>query len=81
MLALGVCAEGCSEYMTPLWDQVWPFIEAGLHDQDASVRKATCVAVGCMCEFLEEECVAKHTVLVPVSVMRLFGSPRLIYSC
>lgn len=66
MLALGVAVEGCSEFMTPLMAQVWPVIEAGLQDADATVRKATCVGVSCLCEWLEEECVTKHSVLVPV---------------
>lgn len=68
MLALGVAVDGCSEYMTPRMDEVWPLIESGLQDSDASVRKATCVAVSCLCEWLEEQCAAKHAVLVPVSV-------------
>ena len=67
MLALGVSVEGCSEFMTPLMNQVWPVIEAGLQDSDAGVRRATCVAVSCLCEWLEDECVSRHTVLVPVS--------------
>ncbi|KAG1864849.1 armadillo-type protein [Suillus subluteus] len=67
MLALGVAVEGCSEFMTPLMSHIWPVIEAGLQDGDNSVRKATCVAVSCLCEWLEEECVAKHAVLVPIS--------------
>ena len=67
LLALGVCVEGCSEFMTPLMNAVWPVIERGLNDRDASVRKATCVTVSCLCEWLEEECVAKHAALVPVS--------------
>ena len=67
ILALGVAVEGCSEYMTPLMSQIWPLIEAGLRDQDASVRKATCVSISCLCEWLEDECVAKHAVLIPVS--------------
>lgn len=66
MLALGISVEGCSEFMTPLMSQVWPIIEAGLGDSDATVRKATCVAVSCLCEWMEDECVAKHAVLVPV---------------
>jgi importin-4 len=66
MLALGVSVEGCSEYMTPLMSQVWPVVEAGLQDSDAGVRRATCVAVSCLCEWLEDECVSRHTVLVPV---------------
>jgi importin-4 len=66
MLALGVSVEGCSEFMTPLMGHVWPFIEAGLQDGDAGVRKATCIAVSCLCEWLEDECVSKHAVLMPV---------------
>ncbi|KAF7790180.1 hypothetical protein EIP86_001132 [Pleurotus ostreatoroseus] len=65
ILALGVAVEGCSEYMTPLMSQIWPFIESGLRDQDASVRKATCVSISCLCEWLEEECVGKHAILIP----------------
>jgi importin-4 len=68
MLALGVSVEGCSEYMTPLMSQVWPVVEAGLQDSDAGVRRATCVAVSCLCEWLEDECVSRHTVLVPVRI-------------
>ncbi|KAI0070029.1 ARM repeat-containing protein [Panus rudis PR-1116 ss-1] len=74
MLALGVVVEGCSEFMTPLMNEVWPIVEAGLRDPDASVRKASCVAVSCLCEWLEEECVAKHQVLVPI-IMELVNDP------
>ena len=74
MLALGVSVEGCSEFMTPLMGQVWPIIEAGLQDGDGTVRKASCVAVSCLCEWLEEECAAKHAFLVP-TVMQLVNDP------
>lgn len=74
MLALGVSVEGCSEFMTPLMSQVWPIIEAGLQDQDGTVRKASCVAVSCLCEWLEEECAAKHSFLVP-TMMQLVNDP------
>ncbi|KAG9309494.1 ARM repeat-containing protein [Chiua virens] len=74
MLALGVVVEGCSEFMTPVMSQVWPIIDAGLQDVDASVRKATCVAVSCMCEWLEEGCAARHATLVP-AIMNLVHDP------
>ncbi|KAF8216431.1 armadillo-type protein [Mycena galopus ATCC 62051] len=74
MLALGICVEGCSEYMTPLLSAVWPVIEAGIQDSDAGVRKASCVAVCCMCEWLSEECVTRHAVLVP-GIMALINDP------
>ncbi|KAI6149260.1 ARM repeat-containing protein [Pisolithus tinctorius] len=74
MLALGVAVEGCSEFMTPLMDHVWPIIETGLHDPESSVRKATCVAVSCLCEWLEEDCAAKHGTLIP-AIMNLVHDP------
>jgi hypothetical protein len=66
MLALGVAVEGCSEYMSPIMAHVWPVIEQGLGDPDASVRKASCIALSCLCEWMEDDCAAKHPVLVPV---------------
>ena len=78
ILALGVSVEGCSEFMTPLMPQVWPIIEAGLVDGDASVRKATCVAVSCLCEWLEDDCSAKHGVLVPVRFFKFFIAPATL---
>ncbi|OCH91411.1 ARM repeat-containing protein [Obba rivulosa] len=74
MLALGVSVEGCSEFMTPLMPHVWPVIEAGLRDPDATVRKASCVAVSCLCEWLEDQCVSRHAVLVP-TIMQLIEDP------
>ncbi|KDQ49200.1 hypothetical protein JAAARDRAFT_43038 [Jaapia argillacea MUCL 33604] len=74
MLALGVSVEGCSEFMTPHMSQVWPVIDAGLQDGDATVRKASCVAVSCLCEWLEELCAARHSVLVP-AIMALVSDP------
>ena len=70
MLALGISVEGCSEFMIPLMSGVWPIIDAGLQDADASVRKASCIAVSCLCEWLEDDCAQKHAVLVPVSSLR-----------
>ncbi|KAF8636402.1 hypothetical protein AX17_003584 [Amanita inopinata Kibby_2008] len=74
MLALGVAVEGCSEFMTPLMHEVWPLIEAGLQDPEPGVRKATCTAVGCLCEWLEDECISKHAVLFP-AIMNLINDP------
>ena len=53
MLALGVAVEGCSEYTTLLMSHVWPIIDAGLADNDSSVRKATCIAV-MTCQMIAE---------------------------
>lgn len=66
MLALGICVEGCSEYMTPLMSDIWPIVEAGLVDPNATVRRAACTTVSCLCEWLEDLCASKHAVLLPV---------------
>jgi importin-4 len=66
LLALGVVVEGCSEFMRPHMDELWPFVLSGFKDEDASVRKAACTCLGCITEWLEESCVEKHDILVPV---------------
>ncbi|KAJ9474929.1 Importin subunit beta-4 [Pseudozyma hubeiensis] len=74
MMAFGVSVEGCSEYIRPHMNDLWPFVEAGLKDHEAVVRKAACVALGCLCEMLEEECAAKHATLLSV-IMELVNDP------
>jgi hypothetical protein len=79
ILSLGMAVEGCSDFMSSRMEQVWPLIETGLQDPDANVRKASCVAVGCLCESLEEQCAARHTILIPVRLIHL-PSDRLVHS-
>jgi hypothetical protein len=67
MMALGVSIEGCSEFMTPHMAQVWPVVEAGLQDPEPVVKKAACTTIGCLCEWMEDDCIARHSTLVPVS--------------
>jgi len=67
LMAFGVSVEGCSEFIRPLVDQLWPVIEGGLQDPDVIVRKAACIALGCLCEWLSEECATRHASIVPVS--------------
>lgn len=74
-MALGVAVEGCSEFMTPLMPQVSLLIESGLQYQDAGVRRATCTAIGCLCEWVEDECVSNHATLVP-AIMALVADPE-----
>lgn len=66
LMAFGVSVEGCSEYIRPHVDQLWPVIEGGLADGDVIVRKAACIALGCMCEWLAEECATRHSTIVPI---------------
>lgn len=67
MMVFGVSVEGCSEYIRPHMSQLWPFIENGLQDGEVVVRNAACVALGCLCEMLDDECAARHATLLPVS--------------
>ncbi|KAL7421107.1 hypothetical protein Q5752_003991 [Cryptotrichosporon argae] len=66
LMAFGVSVEGCSEYIRPHVDQLWPVIENGLQDGDVIVRKAACIALGCLCEWLSEECATRHSTIVPI---------------
>jgi len=66
LMAFGVSVEGCSEYIRPHVDQLWPVIEGGLRDSEVVVRKAACIALGCMCEWLSEECATRHATIVPI---------------
>ena len=75
MMAFGVSVEGCSEYIRPHMNELWPFVEAGLKDPEAVVRKAACVALGCLCEMLEDECASKHATLLPI-IMELINNPE-----
>ena len=72
IMSLGVSVEGCSEYMRPHMHEIWPIIESGFNDPDPRVRKAACAAVGLICEWLEDECIERHAVLMPV---RFFFTP------
>lgn len=65
VMALGVTVEGCSQFIQPHVDQLWPFIDAGLEDSDARVRRASCTALSCICEMLVDECGKRHQILVP----------------
>lgn len=66
LTALGVSVEGCSEHMRPLMADIWPYFDRGFADSSPIVRKAVCIAFACMCEWLNEECIARHEVLVGV---------------
>ena len=37
-----------------------------MKDPEVVVRKAACITLGCLCEMLDEECAAKHSVFLPI---------------
>lgn len=73
MMAFGVSVEGCSEYIRPHMDELWPFVENGMRDPEPVVRKAACITLGCLCEMLDEECAAKHATFLPL-IMELINA-------
>ncbi|GAA6058985.1 hypothetical protein JCM10212_001695 [Sporobolomyces blumeae] len=70
--AFGVVVEGCSLFIQPHLDSLWPLIQGGLQDPEVVVRKAACTALGCLCEMLEEECAKQHAMLLPL-ISKLMG--------
>ncbi|BGP17525.1 hypothetical protein JCM10213v2_005558 [Rhodosporidiobolus nylandii] len=72
--AFGVVVEGCSLFIQPHLDSMWPLIQNGLQDPEVVVRKAACTALGCLCEMLEEECAKQHAMLLPL-ISKLMGDP------
>ncbi|GAA5974435.1 hypothetical protein JCM11641_003210 [Rhodosporidiobolus odoratus] len=72
--AFGVVVEGCSLFIQPHLDSMWPLIQNGLQDPEVIVRKAACTALGCLCEMLEEECAKQHAMLLPL-ISKLMGDP------
>ena len=53
---------------------VWPVVDDGLADADTGVRRATCTAVECICEWLEPAARSRHAVLVP-ALMQMGTNP------
>ncbi|GAA5839614.1 hypothetical protein JCM9279_005998 [Rhodotorula babjevae] len=72
--AFGVVVEGCSLFIQPHLDNMWPLIQNGLTDPEVVVRKAACTALGCLCEMLEEECAKQHAMLLPL-ISKLMVDP------
>ncbi|GAA97754.1 uncharacterized protein L969DRAFT_277116 [Mixia osmundae IAM 14324] len=74
VMAFGVVFEGCSLYIAPHLEQLWPFIEKSLQDPESIVRKAACIALGFMCEMLGEDCGKRHATLLPL-IFDLINDP------
>ncbi|KAL7414664.1 armadillo-type protein [Mrakia frigida] len=74
LLALGYTVEGCSEFIQPHVAQLWPIVDAGLQDQDASVKRAACIALGCLTESLPDEVALRHDFIVP-ALFNLIAEP------
>ncbi|KAG8748057.1 hypothetical protein FRC10_009809 [Ceratobasidium sp. 414] len=66
LTSFAVTLEGCSEYIRPHMRQLWPLIDAGFADPHPVVRKAALSALGCTCEWLEEEVVDRHATILPI---------------
>lgn len=67
IMAFGVTVEGVSFFIQPHLEQLWPFLENALKDQEVIVRNAACKALMCITDMLGEDCARKHETLLPVS--------------
>lgn len=67
LTCFGLSVEGCSEYMRPHIRKIWPLLDGGFQDPVPLVQNATCVAFGCLTEWLTEECAERHEAIMPVS--------------
>ncbi|EFP79301.2 uncharacterized protein PGTG_05622 [Puccinia graminis f. sp. tritici CRL 75-36-700-3] len=74
VMALGVTVAGCSLFIQPHIEQLWPFIDTGLEDSDPRVRRAACTALSCICKMLVDKCASRHQILVP-RVSALLNDP------
>ena len=59
--------------MRPHIRKIWPLIDGGFQDPVPLVQNATCVAFGCLTEWLTEECAERHEVIMPVSGIAEFS--------
>ncbi|KAH7099343.1 ARM repeat-containing protein [Auriculariales sp. MPI-PUGE-AT-0066] len=62
LLILGVSVEGCSDHMQSRMELIWPILEA----------EPAATAACSVCEYLGDECVERHAVLVP-GLLALMG--------
>ncbi|CUA72374.1 putative importin subunit beta-4 [Rhizoctonia solani] len=75
LTSFAVTLEGCSEFIRPHMRQLWPLIDAGFADPHPAVRKAALSALGCTCEWLEEEVVDRHATILPV-LLDMINNPE-----
>lgn len=67
IMAFGVTVEGVSFFIQPHLEQLWPYLENALKDNELVVRNAACKALMCITDMLGEDCAKKHETLLPVS--------------
>lgn len=75
LFALGITCEGLSETLRPQMSLVWQFVDAGLNDSEARVRRAAAMAIAYLCDQLGDEVVKHHTVIMP-ALMQMIAIPE-----
>lgn len=71
-MSFGVTFEGCSLYIAPHMDSLWPFVDQCLTDPEIQVRQAGCMALSFMSDTIPALCAKRHAQLLPM-VMELVG--------
>ncbi|CAG8515602.1 454_t:CDS:10 [Diversispora eburnea] len=63
MMAFAVLIEGCADYMTPKFDELFLLVCNGLRDPEVIVRRGSCIALGYE---LDHKVASKHAILLPL---------------
>ncbi|KAJ1889126.1 hypothetical protein LPJ66_008201, partial [Kickxella alabastrina] len=66
MLSLAIVIEGCVDYTRLGTGDIVALVCAGLSDPDARVRRASCMALGCIADELGDEVADHHEKLMPL---------------
>lgn len=65
LLALGVIAEGCADFVKQDLSQIVNFLLQGLSDPDVNVREGAGLAIGYCSEHLKPEILDLHSIILP----------------
>ncbi|KAJ1848292.1 hypothetical protein LPJ70_001104, partial [Coemansia sp. RSA 2708] len=66
MLSLAITIEGSVDFIRPQTGDIVALICAGLSDSETMVRRAACMALGCIADELDEEVAGYHEKLMPM---------------
>lgn len=73
MMAFAVTVEGCTDIIANKLSELLPLVCTGLQDSELVVRRAACMALGCLAEEMPADISEHHQVLLPL-VFHLMNS-------
>ncbi|KAG1222733.1 hypothetical protein G6F68_020559 [Rhizopus microsporus] len=66
MMAFAVTVEGCTDIISTKLNELLPLVCSGLQDPEIIVRRAACMALGCLAEEMPSDVSDHHQVLLPL---------------